>query len=332
MKWVLRGLAVVFILFVIAIIALRVSDTDAAAMQAKYGAEPSQFVELDDGLRVHYRDEGPNSGEEDAPVLVLLHGSTADLHTWQPWAEALRDEYRVIRFDQIGHGLTGPDLAGDYSLSSFVADIDEVADKLGLESFILAGSSMGGAHTVGYALAHPERLDGIVLVGASGAPVRREGGGSFAMSLARTPVINQIMAHITPRSMIESSFSGMVSNKDMITDEMVDRYWELLRYPGNRQATIARFSVERSPFDAEAVSGITVPALVIWGAEDPLIPAASGDWYDEHLPSSALVSYADIGHLPHEEAAERSVNDLKAWIGTISPDSASPEAELAVTQ
>jgi len=311
MKWVLRVLLGLVVVLVAAFLIFRTPDTDAAEMRAKYGAAPSQFIEIADGVRVHLRDEGP----KDAPAIILLHGSTADLHTWQPWTEALSETHRIIRFDQIGHGLTGPDPDGDYSIPSFVADIDEVADSLGLESFVLGGSSMGGGHAVAYALAHPDRVEGLILVGSSGAPVRREGSGpSFIYSLAQTPGINQVMTQITPRSMIENAITEMVTQKAIITPQVVDRYWELLRYPGNREATLARFGVGRNSFTAEEVATLTMPTLVIFGAQDPLIPMESGTWYADNMPDAQLVLYDDIGHLPHEEAAEASIADVQTWL------------------
>ncbi|MAS85697.1 MAG: alpha/beta hydrolase, partial [Erythrobacteraceae bacterium] len=105
MKWLLRIVLLILALLVTAFLIFRTPDTDPAEMRAKYGGEPSQFVEIGDGVTVHLRDEGP----KDAPAIILLHGSNADLHTWQPWVDALKARYRVIRFDQVGHGLTGPD-------------------------------------------------------------------------------------------------------------------------------------------------------------------------------------------------------------------------------
>ena len=75
-------------LLILALVLLRTSDTDAEEMRAKYGGPPSQFIELANGLTVHLRDEGPDN--DDAQVIILLHGSNADLHTWQPWVDALR--------------------------------------------------------------------------------------------------------------------------------------------------------------------------------------------------------------------------------------------------
>lgn len=121
MKRLGKWLAAILVVLVGAFLLLRTPDTDPAAMRAKYGAPPSQFVDLGGGLTVHLRDEGPRNDRGDAPVLVLLHGSNADLHTWDAWARALSGQFRVIRYDQIGHGLTGPNPAGGHSQDAMVA-------------------------------------------------------------------------------------------------------------------------------------------------------------------------------------------------------------------
>ncbi|BDI60584.1 alpha/beta fold hydrolase [Qipengyuania nanhaisediminis] len=317
MKWVWRALGILVAALVIAFLVLRVPDTDAGQMRAKYGAAPSQFVEIGGGTLVHLRDEGPR----DAPVIVLLHGSSADLHTWQPWVDGLADDYRVIRFDQVGHGLTGPDPAHDYSLANYVADIGEVADALGLERFVLGGSSMGGAHAVAFAAAHGERLDGLILVDAGGAPIETEAEGNIGFAIMRTPGLNRIAEHITPRSLVEQSFRQSVSNEDVVTEEAIDRYWELLRYPGNRAATVRRSARDWTYLDAKDVGAIDVPTLVMWGDEDSLISVDAAYWYEEHLPASTLAIYRGIGHLPHEEAPAASLADLRAWLAqTLEPE------------
>ncbi|WP_298337185.1 alpha/beta hydrolase [uncultured Erythrobacter sp.] len=318
MKWVLRILGVLVALLVVVFLVFRVPDTDRDAMRAKYGGEPSQFVTLANGQEVHLRDEGPR----DALPIILLHGSAADLHTWQPWADGLSSDYRVIRYDQIGHGLTGPAVGGTYTLADFTGDVERIADHLGLERFVLGGNSMGGWVTAGYALENPERLAGIVLVDASGSPVRRTSGsgGNTGFSIATTPVLNQGMRFITPRSIIERSLSQSVSNQEIVTPEAVDRYWELLRYPGNRAATIDRFATKRVVYSDEDIRSLTMPTLILWGEEDALTPVEAGTWYHKRLPSSSLIAYPGIGHLPHEEAPEATLTDLRAWLNTLEPE------------
>ena len=321
MKWVLRGLALIFGLIVLALIVFRVEDTDPEAMRAKYGGPPSQFVELSSGLEVHYRDEGPR----DAPAIVLLHGSNADLHTWQPWADALKSDYRVIRFDQRGHGLTGAAADGDYRTGAFAADVEALAEALDLDRFVLGGNSMGGAIAARYAMDRPRRLAGLVLVDAGGADIARKGSGNLAFTLARMPVIGPLAFTVMPRSVVERSLTQSVSNEAVVTPEAVDRYWELARFPGNREATRARFSLGWEMFSAAEVARIDTPTLVMWGKEDALIPYEAAGWYMDALPNATLANYPGIGHLPMEEAPVRSVADLRQWLGALAPPASAEE-------
>jgi pimeloyl-ACP methyl ester carboxylesterase len=316
MKWLWRGVLALLAVLVIAFLIFRTPDTDAAAMRAKYGGAPSQFVDIGEGVTVHLRDEGPRG----APVLVLLHGSNADLHTWEPWVAALKGKYRVIRFDQVGHGLTGPDPEGDYSTANFVADIGAVADKLGLKQFILGGNSMGGKHALAYAIAHPERLTGLVLVDGSGGPMlkldrkEKKDSGNIGFTIARMPGVNLIAEQITPRSLIQQSLEQSVSVKSVASPAAVDRYWELLRYPGNRAATMARFSLPYDPLSPADIAKVTTPTLILWGEEDRIIPVEAGQWLAKTLPAGELHIYPKIGHLPHEEAPQATLADLEPWL------------------
>jgi pimeloyl-ACP methyl ester carboxylesterase len=324
MKWVLRGFLALLALLVIAFLIFRTPDTDAAEMRAKYGAPPSQFVEIGEGVTVHLRDEGP----KDAPAIILLHGSNADLHTWEPWVQGLKDSYRVIRFDQVGHGLTGPDPEDNYTRANYVADIAEVADKLGLETFILGGNSMGGKHALAFAVAHPERVTGLVLVDGSGGPMldltkgkpedKKKDSGNIGFKIARMPGVNLLVEQITPRSLIAQSLEQSVSVKSVASEAAVDRYWELLRYPGNRRATLKRFSLPYDPLSEAEIAGVKTPTLILWGEEDRLIPVEAGRWLDKTMPASTLVVYPKIGHLPQEEAAEATLADLKPWLAALA--------------
>ena len=312
MKRLVKWLAVLLAVLGIVFLLLRTPDTDVAAMKAKYGAAPSQFVDLGGGLTVHLRDEGPR----DAPVIALLHGSNDDLHSWDAWADALKGQYRVVRFDQIGHGLTGPNPAGDYSLASFEATINQVTAKLGVQRFTLGGNSMGGAIAASYAMNHPERLNGLVLVDAGGAPKSNPTPGNLGFKLAALPGINQLMRWITPRSLVEKSLRQSVTNQAFITDATVDRYWEMLRYPGNRQATIARFGAARETFDPARLAQLRMPVLVMWGEEDKLINADGARWYARSIPGAALILYPSIGHMPQQELAEQSAADVARFMGS----------------
>ena len=97
MKRLAKILGVIFVLLAGAFLLLREPDTDPQAMWAKYGADPSQKVQLADGRTIHLRDEGPTNELGDTTLIVLLHGSNADLHTCQPWVDRLMAEVALRR-------------------------------------------------------------------------------------------------------------------------------------------------------------------------------------------------------------------------------------------
>jgi pimeloyl-ACP methyl ester carboxylesterase len=308
-KWLL-GIALVL---GAAFLVLRTPDSNPAAMRAKYGSAPSQFVDLGNGLTIHLRDEGPR----DALPIVLLHGSNDDLHTWDQWAEALKGQYRVVRFDTLGHGLTGAVPGKDYSAQAMADLVGKVADKLALPRFVLGGKSMGGGVSALYAMQHSNRLAGLVLVDAGGAPKPGGEPGNIGFKIAQTPVINRLMLYITPRSLVEKSLSQSVTNQAVVTPVAVDRFWELLRYPGNREATLLRFTAPRTAFDQAKLSAIKVPTLILWGEQDKLIGVQAAKWYSAAIPGSKLILYPGVGHLPQMEHAAKSAADVLAFLQTL---------------
>lgn len=339
MKWVLRIAGGLFAVLVVAFLVFRTPDTDPEEMRAKYGRSPSQFVEIASGVDVHLRDEGPDQEGGAGEPILLLHGSNADLHTWQPWVESLKASRRIIRFDQIGHGLTGPDPKHDYSRANFTADIAEVLDALGISRAIIAGNSMGGKHALAFAVVYPERVSGLILVDGSGAPLPKEeepeeqesedeggdAGGNIGFAIAQTPGVNLLVEQITPRSLIRQSLEESVSVRSVVTEEAVDRYWELLRYPGNRRATLKRFSAPYDPLTVDEIASVQAPTLILWGEEDRLIPVEAGRWLDQVMPNSTIVIYEGIGHLPHEEAPEATLEAVSGWLANLDVTTQNPD-------
>ena len=105
-----------------------------------------------------------------------------------------------------------------------------------------------------------------------------------------------------------------VSVKSVVTHEAVDRYWELLRLPGNRKAAAKRWIVDREAEYADRISDVAAPTLIIWGAEDQLIYASAAQTFDERLPNAEVIIYDGVGHLPMEEASDRTAADIDAFL------------------
>lgn len=291
-------------------------DTDPAAMKVKYANAASRFIDVGGGLVMHVRDEGRSDG----PVLVLLHGSNASLQTWEPWAARLRDKYRIISLDQIDHGLTGPNPGGTYDAGAFVATLDALMVRMGVSRFALAGNSMGGFVAWEYALKHGDKLTHLVLIDAAGPPDDPHKRLPIGFRIARMPVLGKLALIITPRSLFERSLHQSVSNQSIVTPAMIDRYWELNRYPGNREATSRRFASYRGRgHDVGRLGQITTPTLILWGAQDKLIPVAGADWFAGRIAGATRIVYPGIGHIPMEEAADRSAVDLDAFLSRPFP-------------
>jgi len=322
-----------FLAWLVAIILLLVTalfiwgyapDTDATAMKAKYGGGASQFVELKPGLNVHYRDEG----KQDGKVLVLIHGSNASLHTWEPWVKRLGSDYRIISMDLPGHGLTGLNPAEAYDNESYVGVVEALLSRLGITKAVIGGNSMGGGVSWMYALAHPEKTEAVLLVDAVGQPQAKPEELPIGFRLIRIPVIKEAARLIAPRSIFESSIKNTMSVQSKIDASMIDRYWELNRFPGNREATMKRFSSPGSMKSGtkEQLATIKVPVMIMWGEEDKLIPVSSARWFAEAVPSAKLVIYPNVGHIPMEEVPDQSASDVKAWLDAL-PARKTPSTE-----
>ena len=301
-------------LVVLSLIALPMAfytpDIPAATLRAKYTTPASSFLTVEPGLSVHVRDEGPR----DAPVLVLVHGSNASLQTWEPWVKRLSDRFRIISLDLPGHGLTGASPTRDYSPEGFVRVVHEVAAAKGLTRFAIAGNSMGGGVAWRYAAAHPEQVSGLILVDASGAPSKTKSDPPLAFKIARLPYVRDVAIKFLPRSLIEKSLHQTLSVQSAITPQMIDRYWELQLYPGNRDATVDRFAAGYTTAVPADLKAITMPVLILWGADDKLIPVDAAAWFSQVLPNARVTVYANVGHAPMEEAPDRSAADVATFL------------------
>jgi len=300
---------------------LRTPDTDPAAMTAKYANAQSRFVENDAGLRVHYRDEG----NPDGIPIVLLHGNAASLHTWAPLVERLGAKYRIITYTHPGHGLTGPNRDHDYSFAGMAEALDLVVNELALDSFVLGGNSMGGWISWRYALANPPTVDALLLLDASGAPAPPDSpyadwdddDAPLAFRILASPVGSLLVENYTPRSFIKSTALQSVSVESVMDETTVDRYWELLRYPGNRRAAIMRAQVDRELSYADRLSEIEQPTLIIWGQEDAFIPVDVAQTFETRMPNAELVVYEGVGHLPMEEAPDKTAEDIDRFLDNL---------------
>lgn len=298
-------------------------EIPAEEVDAKYTSEASQFLTMDNGARVHFRDEG----NPDGPVVVLVHGSNASLHTWEPWIKEIGDDYRVVTMDLPAHGLTGAVPDKDYSSDAQIKTVAAIAEHLGLEQFALGGNSMGGGVTWRYTLEYPEQVTAMLLINSSGLPAwwqermqqQEEEGreAPIAFKLLSQPWFRAISKYLDPYYMVEQGLRSAYNNSPVIDQALIDRYYEMSIREGTRDATLARFGSRDWANADYDISGLTQPTLVMWGTEDALIPVSTADKFAEVLPNTTVVIYEEVGHIPMEEIPERSAADVLKFLSSI---------------
>jgi pimeloyl-ACP methyl ester carboxylesterase len=271
-------------------------DLPPAELEPRFATPPSQFIEVD-GMRVHYRDRG------NGPAIVLLHGSSSSLFTWEGWTAALSPEYRVVSLDLPGHGLTGPDPLERYSLAEMAELVDHFAAAVHLEHFSLAGNSMGGGVAWHYALAHPEKVDKLILVD----PYVYPQSPPSMQRLFTVPVVGALARWVTPRFAVARSVRQVYGDPARVTDDRIDLYDAMLLREGNRGATRHRLLTRRDDGMTGRLGEIHAPTLVLWGTLDRWISPENGPRLVHDIPGAKLVTLDGLGHVPMEEDPARSV-------------------------
>ena len=284
-------------------------DLPVSALRERWAPPPSAFIEVA-GLQVHYRDEGPR---DDPLPIVLIHGTSASLHTWEGWTAALRGTRRVVTFDLPGFGLTGPNASGDYSDENYVRFTLQMLDALKLQRVVLGGNSLGGAIAWQTASASPDRVARLILIDAGGYPLESS-SVPIGFRIARLPVLRDLMRVTLPRGVIEASVRNVFGDPSRVTPELVDRYMATTMRAGNREALGRRMTQTVWGQGLERISALTQPTLILWGGRDRLIPPAHAQRFATDIKGSTLVMFDDLGHVPHEEDPQRTVAVVQQFL------------------
>lgn len=313
MAVLLRILGALLFVSALAIPLLRAPDRPVETLVARWAPPPSEFIDLD-GQLVHVRDEGPKA---DATPIVLLHGTSASLHTWDGWAQALRGQHRVIRVDLPAFGLTGPftgRFAGQtYTGANYAAFVLAVLDRLGVQRFHIAGNSLGGEVAWRVAASAPQRVAKLVLVDAAGYPLSGR-DIPVGWQIARLPVLGRLTEHFLPRPIVVQGLVAVYGDPRKITEPLVDRYVELTLRAGNRAALVQRAQSWTPAEGVDRVQGVTAPTLILWGGLDRIIPPANAQRFAADIPGSRVQLFGDLGHVPHEEDPARTVAAVQAFL------------------
>lgn len=294
----LRILGALILIAVLAIAVFAVLTRSGAPDQpAELSAGIDRYVEAA-GQTWRVREEGP----ADAASLVLIHGFSHSLETWDAWAQDLSRDYRVIRFDLPGHGLTGAREDAAYSVEATVTQVAALLDVAAPERFVLGGSSLGGLVAWRYAADHTDRVEALVLVSPGGFPIH-----GVTDEPAPIPLPVRLYLNTAPEVGVRAATRILYADPSKVTDAQIARIRAMMTAPGVQDALLRRLELFTLPDPQPDLARVTAPALLLWGAADVMVPVAHAARFEAAMPDARVVILENAGHMPMEEVPDDSL-------------------------
>ncbi|MEJ5313095.1 alpha/beta fold hydrolase [Anaerolinea thermophila] len=279
----------------------------------------SQFIQIQ-GIQVHYKKYG--AGE---PAIILLHGFGASTFSWREVVEPLSVHGTVIAYDRPAFGLTSRPMPKDwqginpYSVEGNISLLVGLMDRLGVNQAILIGNSAGGRLAMQMALAHPERVSGLILVDAA----IYQGGGvqsSFIRALMNTPQLNRIGPYLLRSAFAGEQGQSLISmawhDPSKLTPEVIEGYRKPLHME-NWDRALWEFTKAGSGSEDLSLrfAELTMPVLVVTGDDDRIVPTSLSLKLAEEIPQAQLVVFSNCGHVPQEECPDQFLKAVEEFLG-----------------
>jgi pimeloyl-ACP methyl ester carboxylesterase len=253
-----------------------------------------------------------DTGSVDAPVVLLIHGMVSDGRTWSRAAAGLAERgHRVIVPDLLGCGLSDKPV-DQYQLIDFAQSLQTLLAELAVASAAVVGHSLGGAVAMQLAHSYPDLVQRLVLVSAGGLgrrvhPILRAATLPGAPRLLQL-VLNERTAAVYAAPRLHRSLR---LSPEVVTT--LGRAGAGLRSPSGRAAFFQTLRMAIDPFgqrgsmlELEYV-GRTLPTLIVWSQDDPVVPVAHAHATHAHLSNSRLEIFPGSTHQPHHHSADRFV-------------------------
>ncbi len=326
LRWLFKGLAAILACLLLAVLAYVIygriawRDLPASTLEARYGGDDLAIATID-GVDIRYRLTG------EGPPLVLIHSHFFDMGMWEDWLPTLTPHFQVLRYDLSGHGLTGPDPSGRYSVARDVELLTGLLDHLQWQRAHVVGSSLGGNIAFTLAATAPERVETLVLVNSGGLKRANSRAGREVPGWADWvfPLIPPIALH--------RFLDWMIVDPDAVTPELERRFVELWRREGNRSAELGRLRQYQTGDPEPLLAAIRAPTLVLWGEDNPQLPVAMAQQFVDALSAAPIAqrrTYPGAGHVLPLERPAASARDTLLFLQTQShtepptPESSAP--------
>ena len=268
------------------------------------------------GIRTNYHD----SGGAGTPVL-LIHGSGPGVSAWANWRlvmPALAQQARVIAPDMVGFGYTERPQGFVYNMDAWVRQAVGLLDALGIERTDLVGNSFGGGLSLALAIAHPERVRRLVLMGSAG------------VSFPLTEGLDAVWGYTPSVENMRAIMDYFAFDQGLMSDDLARLRFEASIRPGFQESFAAMFPAPRQRWiealaSAEAdIRALPHQALVIHGREDRVIPLATSMTLSSWIQRSQLHVYGQCGHWTQIEHAARFARLVGDFLAEAHPDEPLP--------
>ena len=249
-----------------------------------------QFIDLPCGLRTHFIDI-PGS-DAAARTVVFVHGSGPGASGWsnfqanvQPFADA---GHRVVVYDLPGYGETDKPTDAIYTLDYFVDHLRDLLDYLAIDQAILVGNSLGGAISLGMTLAHPARVEKLILMASGGIEEREV---YFAMSGIQAMVAYPMGSPTFTRDVLGSLLQRLVYDNRHVTEQLISQRWHILQ-----QQNAQVLATMQIPNLTSRLKEISCPVLAFWGREDEFCPVSGALTLQSECQQVKVITLSQCGH------------------------------------
>jgi len=259
--------------------------------------EPQSHTLTVNGLTLHYLEWG----RAEAPPIVCVHGYTSSAQAFNALARHLQDRYRILALDVRGHGESAWSPNGGYRYADQASDLAAFAKHLGLDKFVLIGTSMGGIIAMAYAAEHAERLRGLVINDIG--PDAEAGTQRITQMVGSRPddfaTLEDAMAYRRATSPITAARSE-ADQRELalgVLRRREDGRWVWKMDPAYIRQRVEHGPPQRPPA-WPVLNALSCPTLVVWGTESDVLSEAQARRMVDALPRGELVRVPGIGHAP----------------------------------
>ncbi len=252
-----------------------------------------------------------NRKEKNKPPIILVHGFSSNIHTWEYYIEELGKDYPVVALDLPGFGLSSkPPIS--YTRELYVEVLKDLVDFYRFGKVILIGNSMGGEIILRYSLLYPERVEKLVLIDSAGLASRED--LPWFLQLGRSFIVEYFSFLFTNHFALSYMLKSAFYNKEVVDKKKIDLYYYPLKTKGGINAHKSLLSSPSKKIPIEDLKSIAAPVLILWGEEDSWIPVRYAYEFKRYLPNSKLVILPKCGHLPQEEKPVESLQYIQEFL------------------